>query len=1221
VLIVIAGSNREVADRREAGREEAALRRIATVVAEGVRAHELFALVAEEVARVVETPSVSVVRYEPDGTATACGTFPAQEALFRTGARISLEGANVLSLVREGAEPRRIDDYTGLKGEIADAVRGNGLRSSVGVPIVVAGRVWGAIVASNTDRLPESTDARLAEFTELLAAAIANTEAREALAQIADEQVALRRVATLVAKEERPETVFAKVAEETGRLLGGVECTLLRNERDGAATNVGTWGEKISAVFPPDARFFPDGDGVAATVLRTGRSHRIDDYSAVADPIARSARDRGIESSVGCPIVVRGAIWGAILVGTTGTEPFPPETEMRLTQLADLVATAVANAEARGEIVRLADKQAALRRVATLVAEGAPPDALFRAVTDEVAWVVGCPTVTLSHHHTDGSFTVVAAKNNPGFPVGSRWPLDGPSLAATIHETGRAARIDDYSKLGGAVAVAMHSSSLLAAAGSPIVVDGKVWGHISVAAEGAEPLPAGTEQRLLDFTELISTAISNAESRDALARLAEEQAALRRVATLVARDASPGEVFNAVAMEVGKLLGTDITVVGRYDRDGAATATGSWSSSPGEVPVGTRSAVGGRNVLTLVAETEKPARMDGYDEASGEAAEIAQRHGWRSSIAAPIIVEGRLWGVMLVATKRTEPLPNGTEDRLAAFTDLLATALANAQAHDEVQRFGEEQAALGRVATLVAAGAAPEQVFRSVVDEASTLLGLELVAFGRFDSDDAATIMAVSAKNPVAPGTTWSLKDPSVIGTVARTKRAARIDDYGGLTGETARVARRQGFRSAIGAPLTVEGRLWGAIVAYSTDPEPIPERSEARLGQFTELVATAVANAEARQALERVAAEQATLRRIATLVARGVQSEELFSAVAEETAATLDAITAVMRFEHDPPGVVLVGVSKETRLRVGTRWKFTEGMASAEIYRTGRSARLSTGADYWSSREGPVAEAGRRLGIVSQVSCPIVVEGDVWGVIAVNAREELPLDTEQRLEKFTDLVTTAIANAESKSALAASRRRIVAAADEARRRIERDLHDGIQQRLIALSFRARAMTRRPSDELPVIAAELSEGLKDVSDELREVSRGIHPTILTEAGLGPALRALARRSNVPADVDVRLDERLPAPVEAAAYYIASEALTNVEKHAHANVVQLTAAHDNGILRLDVRDDGIGGVDTSHGSGSGILGLTDRVEALGGAISITSPPQGGTTLSVRLPTTT
>jgi signal transduction histidine kinase len=286
-------------------------------------------------------------------------------------------------------------------------------------------------------------------------------------------------------------------------------------------------------------------------------------------------------------------------------------------------------------------------------------------------------------------------------------------------------------------------------------------------------------------------------------------------------------------------------------------------------------------------------------------------------------------------------------------------------------------------------------------------------------------------------------------------------------------------------------------------------------------------------------------------------------------------------------------------------------------VARTTRAARI----DDYSSLNGEIARTARDAGFQSAIGAPMTVEGRLWGVIIAISTdpEPIPERSEARLGQFTDLVATAVANAESKSELAASRRRIVAAADEARRRIERDLHDGIQQRLIALTFRARTLTRKPPDELPGIVAELAEGLKDASDELREVSRGIHPTILTEAGLGPALRALARRSDIPVDVDVRLDERLPAPVEAAAYYIASEALTNVAKHAHANVVELTAAHDNGVLIVEVRDDGIGGVDA--GRGSGILGLTDRVEALGGTISIASPPRSGTTLSVRLPTTT
>jgi signal transduction histidine kinase len=212
--------------------------------------------------------------------------------------------------------------------------------------------------------------------------------------------------------------------------------------------------------------------------------------------------------------------------------------------------------------------------------------------------------------------------------------------------------------------------------------------------------------------------------------------------------------------------------------------------------------------------------------------------------------------------------------------------------------------------------------------------------------------------------------------------------------------------------------------------------------------------------------------------------------------------------------------------------------------------------------------------------------------------------------------VSTAIANADARSQLAASRRRIVAAADEARRRIERDLHDGIQQRLIALGYLAQGMMGSSPEELPGMAGELLEGLNDVSDELREISRGIHPTILTRAGLAPALRALARRFNAPTEVDVRIHRRLPPPVEAAAYYIAAEALTNVAKHAHATLVEVIAADDNGTLSLVVRDNGIGGAES--GRGSGIVGLTDRVEALGGRFAVESPPGRGTTISAELP---
>jgi GAF domain-containing protein len=247
-----------------------------------------------------------------------------------------------------------------------------------------------------------------------------------------------------------------------------------------------------------------------------------------------------------------------------------------------------------------------------------------------------------------------------------------------------------------------------------------------------EALPPDTDERLESFTELVATAIANAESREALARLAEEQAALRRVATLVARDAPSTEVFDAwrPRLQVARHRHhRSRPLRRRRSRDGNRKLE---RVSCRGVPVGTRSAVGGHNVLTIVAETGEPARVDGYDDATGEAAEIARRHGWRSSIAAPIVVEVRLWGVMLVATQRPGAVSHRCRGTAGRISRPDRDRVANTQAHDELRRFGDEQAALGRVATLVAAGAAPEQVFTAVVEEVSSLLGLERIELVRY---------------------------------------------------------------------------------------------------------------------------------------------------------------------------------------------------------------------------------------------------------------------------------------------------------------------------------------------------------------------------------------------------------------------------------------------------------------------------------------------------------
>jgi PAS domain S-box-containing protein len=868
---------------------------------------------------------------------------------------------------------------------------------------------------------------------------------------------------------------------------------------------------------------------------------------------------------------------------------------------------------------RSESEQAALQRIATLVAQEAPQADVFDAIAEEIGRLLGAEEVRMLRFDSDDSAVVVGSSGSPdAFALGSRLQLEGDSVALRVLRTGRPARFDDYRVAAGPNAEAARSIGVRAVVGVPVFVERRLWGAISAGSTHDAPLPPDAEGRLNEFTKLMAAAIANAESREALARLAEEQAALRRVATLVARGTPSTEVFEAVATEVAKLLETDITVLGRYDDDGAATAIGSWSASPVGVPVGTRSVIGGHNVLTLVAETGKPARVDGYDDASGEAADIARRFGWSSSIAAPVIVEGRLWGVMLVATQRPKPFPVDAENRLAAFTDLVASAVANAQSHDEVRRFGDEQAALGRVATLVAAGAAPERVFTAVVNEVSNLVGLERIELVRYDGDDTGIVIAASGDHPFPAGSTWSLDDPSVMAKVARTRLPARIDDYSALKGEIARTAREAGFQSAIGAPITVQGRLWGVIIAISIDPEPIPERSEARLGQFTDLVATAVANAESREALAELAEEQAALRRVATLVAQGASPQDLFDAVAEEVGHLLPAANvSIGRYEPDDSVTAMASWSSAGPV-FGGRWPIKGTNVAWMVLQTGRSARI----DDFSAATDPIGVAAREAGYKSAVGSPIVVGGRLWGVISAASTEgPMSRDTEARLASFTDLVATAIANAESSAELAASRRRIVAASDDARRRIERNLHDGVQQQLVSLGLKLAAMEAElpATDALEEQLASVTEDVGSVLDALMEIARGIHPAILSQGGLAAALKGLARRSAVPVELDACIELTVPDEVEVAAYYVASEALTNVAKHARASVVHLDVTTDDGTLALAVRDDGVGGADP--GAGSGLVGVYDRVEALGGTIKINSSAGSGTCVAVTLPIAT
>jgi signal transduction histidine kinase len=457
-----------------------------------------------------------------------------------------------------------------------------------------------------------------------------------------------------------------------------------------------------------------------------------------------------------------------------------------------------------------------------------------------------------------------------------------------------------------------------------------------------------------------------------------------------------------------------------------------------------------------------------------------------------------------------------------------------------------------------------------------------------------------------------------VVAEVLRSGHPARIDNYGGLAGEIAAAVRRAGIRSTVGIPIVVAGRLWGAMVVSSTETDPLHEDTEARLTNFTELVATAIANGEAREQVERLAEEQAALRRVATLIAQAASAEEVFSAVAEEVASVLNlrAVT-VCRYQEDT--VVVLSSLGIPAFPAGSRWPLDDPSLPGAVYRTGGPVRIDNFTEDLTGAAGIYALA-RDGSVKSAVGAPIVVDGAVWGSVNAGSTEEraFPADAEERLARFTDLVATSVQNATMRDQLAASRARVIAAADESRRRIERNLHDGAQQRLVSLSVSLRLAQARlrtnPQGAAEILSAASNE-LTHALAELRELARGIHPAILTDRGLEAALNALAARAPVPVEVTA-CPQHLPAPVEAAAYYIVSEALTNASKHAAATRAWVSLREEEGTLYLSVRDDGVGGADPTRGSG--LIGLRDRVEALAGTIEIDSPQGTGTRVDAAIP---
>jgi signal transduction histidine kinase len=710
---------------------------------------------------------------------------------------------------------------------------------------------------------------------------------------------------------------------------------------------------------------------------------------------------------------------------------------------------------------------------------------------------------------------------------------------------------------------------------------------------------------------------SHASDGVELGRLADEQAALRRVATLVARGADPSGLFAVVAEQVARVLHVPLVSVVRFEDDGTATERASFSERGPVFPVGKRWSLAGTNVLRRLRATGRPARIDDYSGLEGEIAENVRRVGIRSTVGTPIAVAGRPWGAMVVSSMEPEPLAADTEGRLTDFTELLATAIANTEAQAELARLAEEQAVLRRVATLVAQGVPSGELFAAVIEEVGGLLGADLAGMVRYESDDTVTPVAAwsaAGEHPPLPDR-WPIVEGDPAWLVAETRRPARIDDWHGVPGPIAAYIRDDvGIRSSVGGPILVEGRLWGALAVHSRRVGPLPPDTESRLEHFTELVATAIANAHARAEVQRLADEQAALRRVATLVAREAPEHEVLAAVAEEVTRLFGGqATQINRYEAD--GTATCVASTGAAIPAGTHMTLDGDSVTTRVFRTGTSARI----EHYADVEGTFGDSARRAVVQSVVGVPIEVDGRLWGMMGAASRrsDTLPADTEPRMVEFAALVATAISNLQARSDLAASRARIVAAADDERRRVVRDLHDGAQQRLvhtvITLKLADRALEASPDDARPLVKQALGHA-EETMVELRELAHGILPAVLVRGGLRAGIDALASRMPVPVEIGVSVDRLAPA-VEATAYFVVAEALTNVAKHSSADHVEVTTRIEDRALRVDVRDDGRGG---AQAYGTGLLGLADRLAALDGRLEVESPPGSGTHIAATIP---
>ncbi|MGS0684943.1 GAF domain-containing protein [Nakamurella sp. GG22] len=1187
-----------VPSRAEAARiahRQAALGRVATQVAGGATERDLVAVINEVIAEFAGVDVSLMMRVEADDTAVLIAVSGLLDGPVPIGERLVI--SDDIRAVRDSGRTLRFGaNGWPLQKSATHSAPGQRLRWCVGVPIMLHGRVWGISLlgSSQHESFADDIEDGIIAFTQLASTALANAQANDELRERAREQTELLHVAEIAAAGADPMEVFAAVVRSASTVLNGQLTTLMRFVDSEVADVLAFSGPGIPAT---GERLVIDPGSVTARVQRTGRPARIDNYRDA--PGNRFANDIAkLHASAGVPVSVDGQLWG-VLAATSMDGPLPSDIESRLTQFAGTVATAIAGAQARAELRALAEKQAALRRVAEVIARAPEDNQIYDAVCAEAARIIDEDT-TLVRLDEANSCTVVGSSSDMA-AIGTRieLPTDDDSVVSEVLRTRSAARVERF--VEAPEQHGYHLDGLTSSVGVPIIVGVRVWGVLS-AATARRRLLTTAEQSLQQFGGLMAVAVANAEAHGRLRDFADEQAALRRVAELAAHDAPAEEVLRAVAVEASGLAGVEFGMVLKYEGMDGANRIVALNGAPDNFAVGMRAPGTGESAVQRDWGTGRVARVDDLGEMTGLWPGLAHERGFKASAGVPIVIHGVLWGALIVCG-RDGPVPRAVEEHLVNFAELAATAIGAANARQELRLLADEQAALRRVAELAAREAPAEDVLAAVAAEASALAGVEFTTLLRYGRDGSTVIVAAAG----APeGITVGMRSPgtgdAAVQRVWRTGRPARVDKLAEMTGVWPLLAHSKGFTASAAVPVVLHGQLWGALVVVGR-AEAFPLPIEEHLANFADLAATAVSAADARQGLRQLAGEQAAVRRVAELVARSVELDQIFNAVTTETSSLLgDAAATLLRYERAADATVVASTNDRTprERRMPVKPSFER---DPDVLRP-TGPRVPGGI--------PV-DAGDRV-----VKVPVTVEGHTWGALTVvTSGPPLPAGSEEKLRPFAELTAVAVVNAENKSKLTASRARVIATADETRRRIQRDVHDGAQQRLVHTIIvlklaREAALEGRSTNEL---VNEALSNAERASKELRDIVHGILPASLTRGGLRSGLESLLLDLALPVELTVGAP-RLSPQIETTAYFIVAEAITNVVKHAQANRATVDIKVENSTLIIHIADDGVGGA--VPGDGSGLTGLLDRVEAGNGTLTVTSPAGGGTMLRAKLP---